>query len=354
MSRKQVRVLIVDDSAVVRGLLVRALQGDSSILVAGTAMHGELALDLLRRQPADVVILDVEMPVMDGLTALPHILREFPDTRVIMASASTYAGAQATVQALALGAAGCIAKPSAGSVSASIERLVGELVPLIKALGRESDRNRSVDFAPRVSLQAHLRFDRPEAVVIGASTGGPNALSQVLAGLPPDFDCPILIVQHMPPAFTPMLARHLAQDGRRPCIEAVQGGPIESGHTYVAPGNFHLVIGKVGQKLVTTLNQDAPEHFCRPSVNPLFRSAAERFGNRLLAVMLTGMGSDGIEGARAVSARDGLIVAQDEATSVVWGMPGAVVREGLAHDVLPLGGIASAMLHLCTGEVLVR
>lgn len=341
------RVLIVDDSAVVRGLLVRALQTCPDVEISGTAMHGEAALNQLQRQPADIVVLDIEMPVMDGLTALPRILRAFPQTRVIVASSSTYEGAETTVKALALGAAGCIAKPSKASVTDSIQHVAAELLPLVQAL--RLPKAASPEQKPRepaACVSAGRGRSRPDVVVIGTSTGGPNALSKLLAAIPAEFDLPILIVQHMPPLFTPLLAHHLAQDSRRPCQEAVDGGPIERGHIYLAPGDYHLTVNKRGNRMVTELNQNSPEHFCRPSVNPLFRSAAEWYGPRLLAVMLTGMGEDGLEGTQEVVSRKGYVIAQDEATSVVWGMPGALVRHGLAHEVLPLERIAGAICQL--------
>lgn len=354
-----VRVLIVDDSAVVRGLLVRAMATDPGILVVATAMHGESALQMLRRNPADVVILDVEMPVMDGLTALPRILAEFPAVRVIMASSTTTEGAETTVRALALGAAECIAKPMAESTSASMAQLVQQLVPLVKALGGAQSTEpaklaaKPTAVAQRAALTNGTSLRRtgpggiPTIVVIGSSTGGPNALSVILKEMPLDFLLPILIVQHMPATFTPMLARHLQQDSRRTCREAVNGGVIERGCIYVAPGDYHVQIERRGERMVTVLNQDPPEHYCRPSVNPLFRTAAQWYGRNVLAVMLTGMGDDGIEGVRDIVARGGRVIAQDEASSVVWGMPGAVVREHLADEVLPLGSIAEGIVRAC-------
>lgn len=375
-----VQTLVVDDSAVVRGLLVRALENDPQIQVVGTAMHGAAALTALRRQPVDVVILDVEMPVMDGLTALPLILQEFPRTRVIMASAQTTGGAEATIKALAAGAAGCIAKPIASSTIQSIEQLTRELVPLVKSLGaasyprpdagNETASGTTADshggshaplpagavretgsFAPVSGRKRLFNAPPPSILVIGTSTGGPNALSILVSQLPASFSIPILIVQHMPPLFTPMLAKRLQQDGKRPCQEATQGGLIERGHTYVAPGDFHMLIDKQGDRMVTVLNQAPPEHYCRPSVNPLFRTAAEWYSSSVLAVMLTGMGDDGIEGTRDIVARGGRVITQDEASSVVWGMPGAVARERLADEVLPLNRIAPAILKLCGQEV---
>jgi two-component system chemotaxis response regulator CheB len=344
--------MIVDDSAVVRGLLAKALESESTIAIAGTAMHGEAALRLLRKLPVDVVILDVEMPVMDGLTALPMILEEFPGVRVIMASALTFEGAETSVQALALGAAACIAKPVANSTSASIDQLSRELVPLVKALVKPEPASPSASaLGMKGPSRRPMSASTPAVVVIGTSTGGPAALSLVLRGLSADFPLPILIVQHMPPLFTPMLAKHLQQDGGRPCTEAVDGAPIQRGHTYVAPGDFHLYVDKQGARLVTGLNQAPPEHYCRPSVNPLFESAAQWYGRGVLAVMLTGMGEDGIEGTRKVVELGGTVIAQDQASSVVWGMPAAVVREELADQVLPLDCVAAGILRLCHQEV---
>ena len=348
--------MVVDDSAVVRGLLVRALSNDPEIAVAATAMHGEAALRQLRTHLIDVVVLDVEMPVMDGLTALSNIQRDFPSTRVIMASSLTKEGAEPTVRALALGAAACIAKPVAASLSEGIEKLAAELVPLVKALGRATSADTTGPYCPlpRTTTFRQPRKVLPEVIVIGSSTGGPNALSKVMTSLSDEVACPILIVQHMPPTFTPMLARHLASDSGRPCQEAVDGGPIERRRIYVAPGDFHMEITKSGNRMVTMLSQGPPQHYCRPSVNPLFLSAAMWYGNRVLAVMLTGMGDDGIEGTREIVDRGGTVIAQDEATSVVWGMPGAVVRDGLADEVLPLDDIAGAMARACTKELVLK
>lgn len=343
---RAIQVLVVDDSAVVRGLLVRTLESDPQIAIAGTAMHGEAALRILRSKPVDVVMLDVEMPVMDGLTALPQILREFPHARVIMVSALTSEGAETTVRALALGAAGCIAKPVASSVHEGIDQLARELLPLVKALagaGSSPTAALGANRLPSAARASRMRAIPPEVIVVGSSTGGPNALSKLLSDLPANFQVPIFIAQHMPPTFTPMLARHLEKDGRRPCREAVHGEAIGRAQTYIAPGDFHLQLERAGRQVITVLSQDPAEHFCRPSVNPLFRSAVSCYGNRVLGVMLTGMGDDGIEGTRQLVASGGQMIAQDEASSVVWGMPGAVVREGLADAVLPLGRIADAI-----------
>lgn len=352
MNETAVRVLIVDDSAVVRGLLAKALETDGAIRLVGTAMHGQAALNALRKDPVDVVVMDVEMPVMDGLTALQHMQREFPEVRVVMASSLTYEGAETTVRALSLGAAGCIAKPNASSMAASIAQVTQELVPLVKALGRSRAGEAAPAALPAVSAltRPHVGRGAPTIVVIGSSTGGPQALRTVLTALPCDFPLPILIAQHMPALFTPMLAKHLAQDTGRPCQEAVHLEALERGRMYVAPGDYHLEVARRGERMVTVLHQGPPEHYCRPSVNPLFRTAAEWYGSGVVAVMLTGMGEDGLEGARDVVARGGHVVAQDQASSVVWGMPGAIVRERLAHEILPLSAIASSLMRRCLQE----
>lgn len=344
-----IRVLVVDDSAVVRGLLARALDTQPGIEVSGTAIHGEAALNWMMNHPVDVVVLDVEMPVMDGLQTLLNIQAEFDGVQVIMASALTYEGAETTVRALASGAAGCIAKPRAASVHESINQLVTELVPLVKALGRrQAAEPTPTAVSPTV---ARTVAAPPRILVIGASTGGPQALTTVLTGLPRDFPLPICIVQHMPPLFTPMLAKHLAKDTGRPCAEAQNGEPVQPGHTYIAPGDFHVSLARSETHVMLTLNQRPPEHYCRPSVNPLFRSAARCYAKAVLAVMLTGMGEDGIEGSRTIVEEEGYLIAQDEATSVVWGMPGAVVRANLAHEVLPLDQIAGRVSQICLESV---
>lgn len=349
MSSPPIRVLIVDDSAVVRGLLARALEPEPGIEVSGTAIHGEAALQWMKHHPVDLVVLDVEMPVMNGIETLSRIQAEHESVPVIMASALTYEGAETTIQALAMGAADCIAKPQAKSVHESIQHLVVKLVPLVKALGQHphaAEPNATSPPPPPPNTRENPGIP-PKILVIGASTGGPKALTNVLSGLPEDFPLPICIVQHMPPLFTPLLAKHLEKDARRPCNEAQNGEPLKPGHTYVAPGDYHLSLVRRDQQVLLTLNQGPPEHYCRPSVNPLFRSASECYTEAVLAVMLTGMGEDGIEGSQMIVENRGYLIAQDEATSVVWGMPGAVVRADFAHEVLPLNRIADSINKYC-------
>ena len=352
MANAPIEVLIVDDSAIVRGLVTRALESDPGIKVMGSAMHGEAALRFLRDKSPDVVLLDVEMPVMGGLETLERILALRPDMHVIMVSSLTISGAEISLKAMRLGAVGCIAKPEARSASEAVAIVAKELVPLVLSLKKRRVAPAIVaPTAPRVmpSLAAPMPPSRPrfaqatEILVVGSSTGGPRALEVFVKNLPHDFELPICIVQHMPAFFTPMLAKHLGDDSGRPACEAKPDMVIENGHIYVAPGDYHFTLMRRDRRLVAQINQDPPEHFCRPSVNPLFRSAAACCGGGLIAVMFTGMGDDGLEGTGDVHRAGGHVIAQDEATSVVWGMPGAITRAGLVHQVLPLDEIAGAV-----------
>ncbi|MBL4886508.1 MAG: chemotaxis response regulator protein-glutamate methylesterase [Planctomycetaceae bacterium] len=351
----KVRVLIVDDSAVVRGLVCKSLQQDESIEVAGTAMHGEAALAWLKINQVDVIVLDVEMPVMDGLETLRNIQRDYPRVKVIMASSLTSSGAKITMQALSMGAAECIAKPVAKSAAEAMKIVTKELIPLVKGLGGLSPEpgvkchtRKPLEIIPRIKVKRGEPTVRPKLVIIGASTGGPNALNKVLCDLGPDFDIPILIVQHMPPMFTGILAKHLQQDTGRTTIEGKHADYVQPGTTYVAPGGFHMkVLASSNGVMQIELNEQPEEHFCRPSVNPMFRSASKVAGKDILGVMLTGMGSDGLEGTREVVEAGGYMLAQDEPSSVVWGMPGAIAREDLPHEILPLDQLGSRIKKLC-------
>lgn len=350
MTAPLIQVLVVDDSAIVRGLLTRALESDPGIKVAGTAMHGEAALHWLRDHRADVVILDVEMPVLNGLETLRQIQANHPGQFVIMVSSQTYSGAETTLKALRLGAVGCVAKPEARCISEAIAMVAQELVPLVRGLTtRRAEPANKTEAPLAVTRRPVLATKRPrlaqptELVVVGSSTGGPRALEQFLKGLPHDFNLPICIAQHMPPFFTPMLAKHLEADSGRHACEAQTNMLIEPGCIYIAPGDFHFTLARKPRGIVAMLNQDPPEHFCRPSVNPLFRSAVQCCGGGLVAVMLTGMGDDGVEATADIHRAGGHIIAQDEETSVVWGMPGAIVRAGLVHQLLPIQDIGAAV-----------
>lgn len=356
-----IRVLIVDDSAVIRGALGRIVDGESDMTVVTTAPNGKVALDALRHTKVDVVLLDVEMPEMDGLTALPLILDAYPSTRVIMASSLTQRGAEITMHALAMGASDFIAKPAAKTGSATIASISVEIASKVRAIGRAARGGiaapartaaaRPVTMPVRKELLADRTNDAmPRLLAIAASTGGPNALAAVLSGLPKDFPLPIVITQHMPAVFTQLLAQRLERDAGRPCVEAKDGDPILPGRTYVAPGDYHMLVQTHEGKPYVRLTQTEPENFCRPSADPMLRSAAAIYGASLLTVVLTGMGEDGMRGCKEAVIRGGRVVCQDEATSVVWGMPGAVVKEGLAHRVLPLDEIAPAVLDILNGR----
>lgn len=352
-SDRPVRVLIVDDSAVVRGILGRVVDSAPDMRVVTTACNGRDAIDALRLHPADVVLLDIEMPVMDGLTALPRLLAQCPGVRVLVASSMTRQGATIAMRALALGAVDCVHKPSArAGMVAGLEEVGAEIVQKIRAIAhRDPAELRGVAAVEKQGSQAPVPSSEfePQVLAIAASTGGPNALSAVISALPGDFPLPILVTQHMPAIFTTMFAQRLAREGRLPCSEAVDGETLEPGHVYVAPGDHHLTVRLTGVARIPTayITRDPPEHHCRPAADPMFRSAAKAFGAGVLGVVLTGMGEDGRRGCEAIVQAGGRVIVQDEATSVVWGMPGSVVAAGVPCTVLPLGAIAAHVNSLC-------
>ena len=355
--QRRIRVMVVDDSAVVRGFIVRILNSDPSLEIVATCSNGETAIMQIARHKPDVVILDIEMPVMDGLTALPKLLAADPGARVIMASTLTQKNAEISLEALARGATDYIPKPSSGALNGN-ENFRRELLARIGGLGRRSEtqqrgRVASSTMASRVGFPpSRLRaaaMREPRILAVGSSTGGPQALITLLGALPKSLDVPIVITQHMPATFTTVLAQHLGRATGRPSAEAVHGEPILAGRIYLAPGDFHFEITRDGTSLLASLNKAPQENFCRPSVNPLFRSVARIYGGQAVAVMLTGMGSDGLDGARELARAGAAVVAQDEATSVVWGMPGAIANAGLCTAVLPLTGIAPHLGTLFTG-----
>ena len=346
MTDQPVRVMVVDDSAVIRGAITRILEKDSEIKVVASAGNGAAALAALPRLKPDIIILDIEMPVLDGLTALPQILRAAPEARVIMASTLTQRGAEISLKALSLGAIDVLPKPMAGAIFGA-DDFARDLVQKVLALGRTRPSARSALGPPQAQAAAEgrvrLRAAGHEAasiVGIGASTGGPQALQAVLSGLPAAFQLPIVVVQHMPPTFTRLLAGELARVGRRPACEGQDEMPVERGHVYVAPGGNHMTVERRKDGTVLRLNRDPPENYCRPAVDPLFRSLAGAYGGGTLAVVLTGMGSDGARGATTIAAAGGTVLAQDEASSVVWGMPGAVAALGLCSALVPLSDMA--------------
>jgi two-component system chemotaxis response regulator CheB len=358
--RAPIQVMIVDDSAVVRGLTVRILESDSAIKVVATCSNGQIALQQLARRPVDVIILDIEMPVMDGLTALPLLLKTVPGVQIIIASTLSQRNAIVSMQALAQGATDYIPKPSTTRLGAN-DDYRRDLLHKVRALGRRraviappsqasAARPTPTPRAPGGLILRPPMQVVPQILAIGSSTGGPQALLAVLRALPASIDIPILIAQHMPAAFTPYLAQHIAQASGRPCREAVDGMPVLPGTITVAPGDFHLEVVGTTTKPMARLTKGPAENFCRPSVNPLLRSLAGLFGMNTLAVMLTGMGSDGLDGAQALIRAGGALIAQDEQSSVVWGMPGAVANAGLCSAVLPLTRIAPEIERLVCGS----
>jgi two-component system chemotaxis response regulator CheB len=368
----RVKVMICDDSVVIRGALARMLQEDPGIEVVARVPNGRAAVDELARQSVEVVVLDIEMPVMDGIQALPLLLRADPRLRIIMASTLTTRGADIAMQALRLGAADYIPKPSAAAIAdASFAR---ELVAKVRGLGRlrrrgggaggeaATERGMPAPFgsagagslarnatpaAPPRSLSLRpASAHAPQLLAIGSSTGGPQALFAFVAGLGTGLRVPVILTQHMPASFTPILADHLTRLGAAPCAEASDGEMLRPGFIYLAPGDRHLLIERGTGSLRARLSDGPAENFCRPAVDPMLRSATAAIGGKLLVVMLTGMGHDGLEGTRAVIEAGGAAIAQDEETSVVWGMPGAIAQAGLCHRVLQLPMLAPAVLDL--------
>ena len=340
---RDIRVMVVDDSAVVRGLINRHLSSEAGIDVVASAANGEMALAELSRREVDVVVLDIEMPVMDGLTALKEIVVRHPGVRVVMASTLTRRNAEISMKALHLGASDYVAKPESGLAGA--EQFRHELAAKVRALAaRRPMSNASAHVRPppivaTAPAAAQPPRVRPGVILIGSSTGGPPALLKLFAALRGAVEQPILLTQHMPATFTALLAEQLERSGERPCAEATDGERIRPGHCYVAPGGWHMTVARDGAMPVLRLNQDPPENYCRPAVDPLFRTAAQVFGSGALGVILTGMGSDGAQGCEALARAGGHFIVQDEASSVVWGMPGAAAATGLAGGVLPLDQI---------------
>jgi two-component system chemotaxis response regulator CheB len=375
-----ISVLVVDDSVVVRRLIVDALGGAEGIEVVGTAANGLLAQAKIDQLKPDVITMDIEMPQMDGIQAVRELRKRHKNTPVIMFSTLSAAGATATLEALAAGATDYVTKPSnVGSVTESIAAVRDELVPRIHALGgrRRPAATRPGPAAPvanrsgvvpgRPGLTARpgaapagaaptggaparpARRGTPggriDLLAIGCSTGGPDALTRVLQGFPADFPVPIVVTQHMPPVFTKMFAERLDRSTSLRVVEAGDGMELTAGWAYIAPGDQHLVLNRRGTATLTQLSGAPPENSCRPAVDVMFRSVASLYGASAYAVVLTGMGQDGRGGAKVLRDGGAEILAQDEASSVVWGMPGAVVGAGLADEVLPLDRIAPFLIN---------
>ncbi len=343
----KIRVLVVDDSLVIRRLITRMIGTDEELEVVGEARNGIAALEMMEKVAPDVVTMDVEMPLMDGIETLRQMRPRFSHIRVIMFSTLTNRGAAATINALMLGASDYVAKSSNdGKLDDTLASLRDELLPKIKsiALRRRFRQTASQPIRPSVAPPRSLRRIHIRAVVIGVSTGGPTALAQVMPQFPENFPLPIYIVQHMPPLFTRLLAERLDGQCRIKVREATEGMIAAPGMALVAPGNYHMTTVRKPQGVTIALNQDAPVNSCRPSVDVLFRSIFEVYGGDVIAVVLTGMGKDGLNGCDMLKQNGARIIAQDAESSVVWGMPGAVANAGLADAVLGLDEIVPCIL----------
>lgn len=371
------KVLVIDDSAVARGLMTRWVEEDPDLHLIGSAVDGEQGLKKAQELKPDLIVLDVEMPKMDGLAALPLLLKAVPGSKVVMASTLTRRGGEVTIRALSMGAADYAPKPQAGRL-AGAEEFRRDLLAKLKALAprpippvpSQRDiparpatpmaRSAPPAGAPAASAPAPVRRPmlapkapprtpgqrhacKPEIIAIGSSTGGPQALRDVAAAFTADLRAPIVIAQHMPALFTKILAEHLSKACPLRCKEVEDGERLTGGGLYVAPGDFHMTVRKDAAGYYAVLDQTPPINFCRPAVDPLFQSVAEATGGRSLGVILTGMGHDGREGCRHLRNAGGTILAQDEASSVVWGMPGAVAEAGLADEILPLAKIGAGI-----------
>jgi two-component system chemotaxis response regulator CheB len=355
---EKIRVLVVDDSVVIRRLVANSLELDPILELVGTASNGVIGMQRIEQLNPDVITLDIEMPEMDGLEMLRRIRHDFPRVRVIMFSTLTERGAAKTLEALTLGADDYVAKASnQGSLDCSIARLREEMIPKIRQFFRvpevshvgtpgEAGSATVASLAGRSAPGLPKNNLRPKAVVIGVSTGGPTALGAILPSLPVDFPLPVLIVQHMPPLFTRLLAERINATCKLPAEEATQDSPVKPGRILIAPGDFHMKLASNGDGIRVVLDQGPRQSSCRPAVDALFSSAGQVYGGAVIAVILTGMGQDGLRGAGILKALGATILAQDEASSVVWGMPGAVVEAGFADRVLPLDGVVPEILRI--------
>ena len=349
-----IKVLVVDDSTAMRRVVCAVLRSDPEIEIVGQAEDGLQGLEMIERLRPDVVTLDVEMPRLDGLETLKRIRVRHPRLPVVMFSSLTEQGAATTVTALTSGASDYVQKPAGGgAVTASMDAVRDQLLPKVRALGARSTSpgpgpapSAAVPASGDVAAGEKARRRPPEVIAIGCSTGGPDALSVVLRDLPADLGVPVLVVQHMPAVFTTLLAERLSRISPIPVREAVEGETPSADQITLAPGDFHMRVSRRAGKTRIHLDQEPPVHFCRPAVDPLLMSVAEIYGARALTVVLTGMGVDGADGASSVQKAGGIVLAQDEASSVVWGMPGAVVGAGAADEVLPLASVAARITQL--------
>lgn len=346
----KIRILVVDDSVLVRRMLSNVIDSDPALEVVGAAANGKIALAKIPLVNPDLIILDIAMPEMDGLETLAAIRKQDTKLPIIMFSVLTDLGTKATVEALALGATDYVTKPqNMQSKVEAIENIKEQLIPKIKLFcesqNTEETFPQNIATNQKFNSQALIPIpSKVEIVAIGVSTGGPNALETVLQQLPVNFPVPIVIVQHMPATFTKRLAERLAQKCQIRVSEGYESAILEPGLAWIAPGDYHMLLERQGTTVQLITNQEAPENSCRPAVDVLFRSVAKTYGANTLAVILTGMGQDGLQGCQCIREVGGQVIVQDEATSVVWGMPGIVANSGLADRILPLPEIASEIL----------
>ena len=358
---EKIRVLVVDDSAVIRKIIAKGLRSEPLIEVVGYAENGKKALEAFEIYAPDAITLDVEMPEMDGIAALKEMRKRDQHIPIVMFSSLTHEGGEEAIRALTAGASDCVGKPdySTGSIEGAFKVIETELIPKILSLAIQSSSRKKItqQAATQNLITGHEVFDSrlrlkeaiklpgfAQALCIGSSTGGPMALMELFGQIKKPLKIPVFIVQHMPESFTSLLAARLTTAGGMLIKEGSDNEVAISGVAYIAPGGLHMTLSRKGNQILIHLNKDAPENNCRPAVDVLFRSAAKVYGENLLAVVLTGMGSDGLKGSREIAASGGLIYAQDEKSSVVWGMPGAVASEGLASKVTGIHEIAALIM----------
>jgi two-component system chemotaxis response regulator CheB len=375
--REKLRVMVVDDSIVIRGMISRWIAAEPDMEVAASLRTGLDAVNQIERINPDVAVLDIEMPELDGISALPRLLAKKRDLIIIMASTLTRRNAEISFKALSLGASDYIPKPESTREATAADTFHHDLIQKIRHLGAKVRRTASPPLAPSAAPNptqvlvrepvarpavaapaAPLQVARkpfsnltPRVLLIGSSTGGPQALMTLVSEIGPVIDrFPVLITQHMPPTFTTILAEHLARASRRPAHEAVDGEMVKAGTIYLAPGGRHMRVVRHGTDAAIALDDGPPVNFCKPAVDPLFNSAIDVWGGGIMSVILTGMGSDGMRGGKDIVAAGGSVIAQDEATSVVWGMPGAAANAGICAAILPLNQIAPKLLRLFSGD----
>lgn len=384
MHQEPLRVMVVDDSVVIRGLISRWIAAEPDMVVAASLRTGLDAVNQIERVNPDIAVLDIEMPELDGISALPQLLAKKRNLIVIMASTLTRRNAEVSFKALSLGASDYIPKPESTREASAAEIFHHDLIQKIRSLGAKVrravpaspnhaapgypatspplapalERSREPLSRPPQAPVAHPPLTRrafssqaPRALLIGSSTGGPQALMTLVAEIGAVIDrFPVLITQHMPPTFTTILAEHLARSSHRPAHEAVDGEIVKAGTIYLAPGGRHMRVVRRGAEVAIALDDGPSVNFCKPAVDPLFSSAIDVWQGGILAVVLTGMGSDGMRGGKEIVAAGGSVIAQDEATSVVWGMPGAAANAGICSAILPLGQIAPKLVRLFSGD----